>query len=172
MLQESLQDAQQRLPFHRFGREIRAPSGNAALAVAGHGVGGQRHDGLLVADPAQFAGGLVAVHDWHLHVHQHEVKRRLRALGGERHGHRAAAIGHDGDLRAKLVQQVGDEALVVGAVFGDQDAAAQMVWHGPVLRCCATAAGYRARWRRLEQRFDHRHAVQIARIDGEGERTA
>ncbi len=96
----------------------------AALLVVLLGVGGQRDDGhprrALVEQAADGGRGLVAVHDRHLAVHQHQVEA---AAGGDLDRLRAVV----GDLppQAQLVEHRLGDALVDRVVLDQQDAAGQ-----------------------------------------------
>ncbi len=44
---------------------------------------GQRNNRTIITLPAQQAGGRVAIHDWHLHIHQDGVEWLAVASGRE-----------------------------------------------------------------------------------------
>ena len=95
------------------------------LLVAGHRLGGERDDGGVVAGGAERAGKGVAVHLGHLHVGEEQVVRgalRDRLLD---HVEGDAPVVRDIHRRAGLAEKMADEALVVGAVLGENDAPEQ-----------------------------------------------
>ena len=104
----------------RFRNVFVHAGGQAAFAVAGHGVGGHRDDGLVPVS-SLFRGTdrgrcLHAVHDGHLDVHQNDVELLFREEGEGL----LAMIGHDG--RVARSGEHGQCDLLVGeAVFDQQN---------------------------------------------------
>ena len=93
--QPALEAGVQQVAGDRLGQVVVHARVQAALAVAGHGVGGHGHDrqvahgGLAGFDLAPAAGGRVTVQHRHLAVHQHQVvgvaghlRQRDLAVGG------------------------------------------------------------------------------------------
>ena len=66
---------------------------------------------------ADSGGGLQAVQERHLHVHEHRIKALLR------HGsHGGLAVADDDDRVALLLKQTDGQPLVDRVVFGQQNA--------------------------------------------------
>ena len=106
-----------------FGDESHPqPAAREGFAVGLHGAGGERDDGGGDFLPAEFAGGGVAVEVGHLDVHEDEVEGGLGEGCGEGFVDGGPAIVDEGDGGFGAVEEVDDEGLVVGAVFGDEDA--------------------------------------------------
>jgi hypothetical protein len=108
-----------RLAQVRHHARLQAPS-----PFLGQGVGAQGDDGQVWRQCAQFAGGLVAVHQGHLQVHQHRIKavagllrRRHRLDGFE------PVLG-EANLRALARQDPPDQEAVDLDVLGDEQAQA------------------------------------------------
>jgi hypothetical protein len=72
------------LSIHRLRQVIIAARIRALLAVLIQGVGSQRNDRVGAAHVPKQGGGLVAVHDGHLHVRENHVKRFARFLRRQR----------------------------------------------------------------------------------------
>ena len=106
-----------------LGRVVVTARVQAALSIAGHGVGGQRDDRAGVAVTAEQSRRLIAIHHGHLHIHEDDVERVGLVTGGQRRINGALAVLRDGDLCARLLQHVADEPLVVRTVLGQQDPA-------------------------------------------------
>jgi hypothetical protein len=107
-----------------LGEVVVHAGGEALVAVALHGVGGQGDHRQVVAalalPGAQQRGGLVAVHHRHLAVHQDGVEG-LR--GRQREGF-LAVLG-DGHREAQLLQHRAGELLVDRVVLGQQHMAVE-----------------------------------------------
>ncbi len=97
------------------------------FAVAGHGVGRHGDDGHLRQGQilADFAGGVVAVHDRHLAVHQYPVKSAVPRQDVQR---LLAMVGHH-HRDAGLLQQFQCELLVHVVVFHQQHARTRQLGH-------------------------------------------
>jgi hypothetical protein len=112
-----------------LGEVVVHAGGEALVAVALHGVGGQGDHRQVVAalalPGAQQRGGLVAVHHRHLAVHQDGVEG-LR--GRQREGF-LAVLG-DGHREAQLLQHRAGELLVDRVVLGQQHVAVEQAAGG------------------------------------------
>ena len=97
------------------------PGGEAALAVAFHGVGGNGDDGDADAGVplADLAASFKAVHLGHLAIHEDQPIESF----GERVD-RLAAVGHQVHLITEFLNHSLDYLLVDGVILGDQDLAA------------------------------------------------
>ncbi len=117
------------------------------------------------AESAQAARGGVAIHHRHGHVHQDQVER----LGGDALERHPAVVDH-GDLGARLAQHHRDEALIVGAVLGQEDARLEglVLAAGPArlaaeLRLAEVAEHARVRRRlRLQREGEHAPLPRLA----------
>ncbi len=107
-----------------FGGEVGASGGEAAVAVVGHGAGGEGDDGGGDAVFAEEARGVVAVEFRHLHVHEDEVERGAGVFCGEDFVDGGAAVVGDGDGGSGAAEDVGDEDLVVAAIFREENGSA------------------------------------------------
>ena len=108
----------QRRRLDRLGQVVVHAGGEAFLAVAGHGVGGQRHDRHPPRRPGQRPDRprrREAVEHRHLHVHQHDV---VAAAGRRRD--RGAAVGDRLHAVPAGMQEGADQILVGGVVLGEQ----------------------------------------------------
>ena len=78
---DPLDRIEQRRRLNRFDEIAVHSRAEAALAVFGHRMRGERDDGHASSEallgPADRAGGLDAVHPGHLHIHQDEVEAPL-----------------------------------------------------------------------------------------------
>lgn len=74
----------------------------------------------------------IAVHDGHLDVGDDQVIRPVGARGDLDHVKGVLAVACDIDRGARAAEKVGDEALVVDAVFSEEDPASELVF-GAVL---------------------------------------
>ena len=85
-----------------LGHVVVGPGVEAALALARHHLAGDGDDGEVLepVDGTDGADGLVAVHDRHHDVHEHDVEIRRLLKHGQGFG---AALGHE-DLGAALVR--------------------------------------------------------------------
>ena len=120
----ALQLAPQVVRVDRLGDVVVHAGVDAAFAIAAHRVGGHRDDGQFtpVRQAADRAGRRDAVHDRHLHVHEHDVVivgRRLR-----HHVERDGAVGGKFNNETGLAEQFGGDLLVQIVVLDKQDAAA------------------------------------------------
>ena len=110
---------EQLLKLDRLGHVAVEAGLQATLAVAAHGVGGERHQRQVLARlPLALPDDgrhLETVHLGHLDVHQRHViaARGERIEGG-------AAVADDGDGVAHLVEQPQHQPLVDHVVFGEQ----------------------------------------------------
>jgi hypothetical protein len=104
----------------RFGKVIVHTSGEATFAIARDGIGRERHNGkVLLAGCFACADGLCrfdAIHDRHLHVHEHKIERRAR-----KRGKCLAAIVSDGYFVSEFFQETAGKELVHPIVFSQQD---------------------------------------------------
>lgn len=152
------------LSIDRLGHVVVASGFQALLAVAGHRVGGQGDDGVAPAGLAEAARCFEPVQLGHLYVHEDQIVRP--SFGGGQGGAftcNASVLGQI-DLKARLPQDKGDQALVVQAVLGQQHAAVERVmidaWRLLVLL---------GRSGRFAQ---HGHSLERTRIDRQGERAS
>ena len=104
-----------------LGKILAATRLQAADAVFGHRVGRQGNDRQLMAELADRAGGGVAVHLRHLHVHEHQVKFLCLDLLDRR-----PSVGGDDNFQARLAQVRGKEIFIVFPILGKQHAAAEI----------------------------------------------
>ena len=89
-----------------------------------HGVGGDGDDGQAVqlGHGADDPGGLIAVHDRHLHVHEYEIEV-FPALGP--HAQRVQsllAVADDGQLYARVLEEGFHDFLIGGVILRHKDA--------------------------------------------------
>src|ERR1043166_596232 len=93
----------------------------AALAIALHGIGGQRQDGRITAEGflhlAQLGSGFEAVHQRHLDIHEDQVER-VRAVRIQRF----APVAGTRDAVSAVLQDSTGEFLIDQVVFNQQDA--------------------------------------------------
>jgi len=102
---------------HWFADVVVHPGLEAAHAVARHGVRGHRDDWRVAATsfaPPNLRGRLVAVHPWHLAIHQDRVK----ALALERRQGLMAVVS-DLDSAAAALEHSRRDDPVDRAVLGD-----------------------------------------------------
>ncbi len=91
---------------------------DAAFAIGLHGVGGHGDDDGVAAGrfgAADLFGGLVAVHDGHLAIHENEVV----AIGGD-HIDGFLAVGGEFDGKTEALQHPRRDELVDGVVFDEE----------------------------------------------------
>ena len=88
----------------------------AGIAVFKKCVGGHRQYGDFrpAGQGANVAGCFQAIHDWHLHVHQYQIK--FLAAG---QGKCLSAITGDADLNAGTLQQLGGDFFIGRVIFGE-----------------------------------------------------
>ncbi len=98
-----------------------AADAEAFVTVTIHRVRSEGDDGAAIAFAAEQCDRFVAVEHGHLHVHQDDVES-LFALGrlqGRIDGE--AAVFHNGNFRAGLFENEGNEPLIIGTILGQQD---------------------------------------------------
>ena len=118
--QEALENGDHFRFVDGFGDVVVHAGIEAALAIALHRVGGHGDDddvttGRLSA--ADLFGGLVAVHDGHLAIHEDEVV----AIGGD-HVDCFLSVGGEFYFEAETLERAGGDELVDGVVFDEEDA--------------------------------------------------
>jgi hypothetical protein len=96
-------------------------SGKALVHVlaesrCGQGDDGDRRQSVERFPFADGAGGRQSVHDWHLEIHQDQVKRLQQELG-----HRNFAVLGLDDTMGRMLEEGLHQHPVVGRVFGQQD---------------------------------------------------
>ena len=89
-----------------------------------HGVGRDRDDGqpFEFGHGADDPGGLVAVHDRHLDVHQDEIEAFAPLRADPERVEGLFAVADDGELDARVLKERFHDFLVGGVVFRHQDA--------------------------------------------------
>ena len=112
---EAGQQRQQIGGTHRLGQVIGHAMGQAFVADAVHGVGGEADHRHLETGGADPFGRLEAVHARHLQVHQHDVEGRRQRLG-----HRCLAVAGHRHAMAGGFQRVAQVDLVDLGVLGQQ----------------------------------------------------
>ncbi len=114
----------------------------AALPFLGHRMGGHGDDrqAVVALVGADSDGRLVAVHDRHLHVHQHDIERGRVTFRDFLD--RLAAVVDDFDLSIDLGQKFDGDLLVDLVVFGQQNANAAHI--GKVLALSVGAVARQA----------------------------
>ena len=124
------QGAEQGLGVDGLGDVVVHAGSQGLFPVPGHGVGGHGDDGqgLKPGVLAEAPGGLVAVHDRHLHVHEHRVE------SARDHGiHRLLAVGGHGDRDPHGGQDLAGHLPVDVVVLHQQDAGPGQGGPGPGL---------------------------------------
>ena len=121
---------EQQIRVNRFGSMFIHTRFETAFAIARHHIG--RHgDNRQVSQPfdgTDGAGRLQAVHQRHLHIHQHQVIGVFLD-----HVQRLCAIVGETDLAAPVLQEVRCHFLIEQIVFNQQDSdATEMLWLGSV----------------------------------------
>jgi hypothetical protein len=111
---------------HRLCQVIIAASIYALLAFSGHGLNGQGDDRLGVASTAELLRGFVAVHHWHLHIHEDYVKGIARPLCGQGEVQGDLSIFRNFYCGPCLAEQESNQSLIVGDIFGQEDAADEL----------------------------------------------
>ena len=113
----SRQGFRQAREFYRFGKIVVHAFGEAAIAVEGHGAGGEGDDGNAGGDRlADLMGRLVAVHHRHSTIHQDQGKVSMP----ERF-HRLCAVGDGVGAVSQLLELRKNHLAVGGVVLGHQD---------------------------------------------------
>ena len=108
-------------PINWFRGIVVASGLDTRLAIPLHRVGSQGNDRPGEAVLADLLRGLVAVHDGHLHVHQDDVERcACLDRGADLLDGDLPVLGH-GHVGPGSGENSLDQALVVGAVLGQQD---------------------------------------------------
>ena len=79
--------------------------------------------GAVISFGPQPASGFIAVHDRHLHIHQNQVELAAFTFCGQGEIECDPAVFRQLDLRAGVSEQEGNQPLIVGAVFRQQQAA-------------------------------------------------
>ena len=137
---ESLDRIEQRCRVDRLDQIAVHSRAQAALAVPGHGMGGQRDD--RHASPAaplrlaNCAGGIDSVHPGHLHVHQDQIEASvLQCLKGS-----GPAVDRRDRVPVSRQHDLGESA-VHGIVFHQQ--------HGQLWRVRALLGAAHLGWRAL-----------------------
>ena len=116
-----LDDVHQPLAVEGFRRVIVAACLDAFLSIPHHGVGSQGDDRPRVVLLTEELRRLVTAHDGHLHVHQDDIEWMRLVVRRQRGVERELSVLDDRDIRARLIQHMRDEPLVVRAVLGQQD---------------------------------------------------
>jgi hypothetical protein len=94
--------------------------GDAAIAIALHGVGGHGHDDVALSGcftAANFGGCLIAVHHRHLTVHEDDVVSHILD-----HFDSFRAVGDEIDAATQTLEHAGGNDLIDGVVLDDQHA--------------------------------------------------
>ena len=118
-------DLQQGDALDRLGGVVVAAGRKAPIAVAAHGVGRQGDDRAVVVLRTQTSRQRVAIHDRHLHVGENDVEGP--SLGASRPGgfEGREPVVDESHLGAGPLEHERNQPLVVGTIFGQQDAAIQ-----------------------------------------------
>lgn len=103
-----------------LGEVVVASGGEAPVAISAGGIGRYGENGDDDAGGANGAGGLVSVHDGHLHVHEDKVEGVDSGSRAHERIDGGASVAGGGDAGAGGRKPVCEEALVVGAVFGEE----------------------------------------------------
>ena len=163
------------LALQRLGEVVVHPGGETPLAIAGHRVGGEGDDRRppvrprLLLQPANLRGRRVAVHLWHLAVHQDRVDPPLFPRR-----HRPNAVRHRDDLVTQPFQRLHRHHLVHHVVLGQKDAQAPgggpgRRRHNRRQRCGGQIAEQNLHHRVEELRSPHRleeHGGEAGRTEG------
>ena len=111
----SLESFQELARINRFGQVIGATDFETAFAIFPFGVAGQGDDGDRQPEESQLGGGLKAIHNGHLHVHEDDiVPTGLRSL------YRNAAILGVGNPDSCIRKGTANEASVDRAVVDEK----------------------------------------------------
>lgn len=114
--------------FNGFGEIVVHASGEAAVAIAGHGEGGESDDGraLETGQGAQTAGGFEAVHLRHHHIHEDKLRAELLRLGDA-----LETVASHEDLVAMTLEIIVDEHGDRLGILDQQDGGALIaLWRG------------------------------------------
>ena len=128
------------LALDGLGGIVVAAGVEAFLAIAGHGMGRERHYPTGVTFFAQGDGGFITVHDRHLHVHEDEVEGLAGFSGGSCGVYGLFAVIDDCHFGAGFLKDMCDQSLVVRAVFGQQDPSGQQNGGGYLRSDCSMFA--------------------------------